>query len=49
MATPQLTFDGIKQSLIDMYSQKPEFKDFNFTAPGISSLLDALAYTTLID
>jgi hypothetical protein len=47
MATPQLTFDGIKQSLIDMYSAKPEFKDFNFTAPGISSLLDALTYTTL--
>lgn len=39
-----ITFNGIKQSLIDYYSQQDEFKDFNWTAPAITTLIDAQAY-----
>lgn len=39
-----ITFNGIKQSLIEYYSSKEEFKDFNWTAPAITTLIDAQAY-----
>lgn len=39
-----ITFNGIKQSLIDYYSQQEEFKDFNWTAPAITTLIEAQAY-----
>ena len=39
-----ITYNGIRQSLVDYYSQQDEFRDYNFTAPGISTLIDAQAY-----
>ena len=39
-----ITFEGIKQSLIEYYSSQDEFKDFNWTAPAITTLIDAQAY-----
>ena len=39
-----ITFNGIKQSLINYYSQQDEFKDINWTAPAITTLIDAQAY-----
>mgnify|MGYP004565621991 CR=1 FL=1 len=39
-----ITFDGIKNSLIEYYSSQETFKDFNWTAPAITTLIDAQAY-----
>lgn len=39
-----ITFNGLRESLIEYYSKQDEFKDFNFTAPAISTLIDAQAY-----
>ena len=39
-----ITFEGIKQSLIEYYSSQDEFKDFNWTAPAITTLIDAQTY-----
>lgn len=39
-----ITFNGIKESLIQYYSSQDEFKDFNWTAPAITTLIDAQAY-----
>ena len=40
-----ITYEGTRNSLIDYFSSQDEFKSYNFTAPGISTLIDALAYT----
>lgn len=39
-----ITFNGIRESLIQYYSSQDEFKDFNWTAPAITTLIDAQAY-----
>ena len=46
MNTQYTSFEDIRNSIIEYYSTKAEFKDFNFKASGISSLIDALAYTS---
>lgn len=42
----QVTFEGIRNSIIETLSADPTFKDYNFTAPAISTLVDALAYVS---
>lgn len=42
----ELDFDQIKNNLKVFLAQKGEFKDYNFEASGLSSLLDVLAYNT---
>ena len=42
--TNDITFEGYKSSIIEYMSGQDEFKDFNYTAPGITTLIDALAY-----
>lgn len=42
----QVTFDSIKSSIIEYLSANKNFKDYNYTAPAISTLIDALAYTS---
>lgn len=39
-----ITYKDIRTSLIEYYSKQDEFKDFNWTAPAISTLIDAQAY-----
>lgn len=39
-----LLYNDIRDSLIEYYSKQEEFKDFNWTAPAISTLIDAQAY-----
>lgn len=39
-----ITFNGIRESLIQYYSSQDEFRDFNWTAPAITTLVDAQAY-----
>ena len=44
--TTKATFDGIRENIVNYLSKNPTFKDYNFTAPAISTLIDALAYTS---
>lgn len=46
MDTTKVTFDGVRQNIVEYLSSNPTFKDYNFTAPAISTLIDALAYTS---
>ena len=46
MDTTQVTFDEVRQNIVEFLSSNPTFKDYNFTAPAISTLIDALAYTS---
>lgn len=46
MDTTKISFEGIKEEIIDYLKGQETFKDYNFTAPGMSVLVDALAYTT---
>lgn len=46
MDTTQITFNGIRADIVDYLQKQDTFKDYNFTAPGISTLIDALAYTS---
>jgi hypothetical protein len=46
MDTTQATFDGVRKNIVEYLSANPTFKDYNFTAPAISTLIDALAYTS---
>lgn len=48
MALPvnELDFDAIKQNIIAFYQTQSEFDDYNFEGPGITILIDALAYAT---
>lgn len=46
MNTTNVTFEGIKQNIVEVLAAKNEFKDINFTAPAIVTLIDALAYTS---
>ena len=46
MDSSKVTFDGIRESIVEYLSSNPTFKDYNFTAPAISALIDALAYTS---
>lgn len=39
-----ITYSGIREAIVSYYSQQTEFKDFNWTAPAISTLIDAQAY-----
>lgn len=39
-----ITYKDIRTSLIEYYSKQNEFKDFNWTAPAVSTLIDAQAY-----
>lgn len=41
-----LDFDAIKESLKDYLKSTDEFADYDFTASGLSNLLDVLAYNT---
>jgi hypothetical protein len=44
-----LDFQNIKNNLKDYLEQTAEFKDYNFEASGLSSILDVLAYNTHIN
>jgi hypothetical protein len=46
MKVTELEFDQIKANLKAFLSAKPEFKDYDFEASGLSFLLDTLAYNT---
>ena len=46
MDTINISFDGIREDIRTYLSGQDTFKDYNFDAPGISTLIDALAYTT---
>lgn len=46
MDNTKATFEGIKKDIIEYLSANPTFKDYNFTAPAITTLVDALAYTS---
>jgi hypothetical protein len=46
MDSTKATFEGIRKNIIEYLSANPTFKDYNFTAPAISTLIDALAYTS---
>lgn len=39
-----IRFNGLRESLIEYYSKQDTFRDYNFTAPAISTLIDAQAY-----
>lgn len=41
-----LTFEGIKDSLIEYMKGQDTFKDYNFEGSGIRTLIDLLAYNT---
>lgn len=44
-----LDFEAIKESLKEYLQKSPDFKDYNFEASGLSSVLDVLAYNTHIN
>ena len=46
MDNTKATFEGIRENIVEYLSANPVFKDYNFTAPAISTLIDALAYTS---
>lgn len=46
MDTRDISFNGIRSDIQQYLSEQDTFKDYNFEAPGISTLIDALAYTT---
>ena len=46
MDTTQATYEGVRKNIVEYLSSNPTFKDYNFTAPAISTLIDALAYTS---
>ena len=46
MDNSKVTFDDVRTSIVEYLSSNPTFKDYNFTAPAISTLIDALAYTS---
>lgn len=46
METTQISFEGIRREIVEYLKRQDIFKDYNFTAPGISTLIDALAYTS---
>ena len=46
MDTTKISFEDIRTEIKNYLSQQDTFKDYNFTAPGISVLVDALAYTS---
>ena len=46
MDTRDISFEGIRSDIRQYLSEQDTFKDYNFDAPGISTLVDALAYTT---
>ena len=46
MDNTKATFEGIRENIVEYLSANPLFKDYNFTAPAISTLIDALAYTS---
>ena len=46
MDTTKVAFQEIKEEIIAYLKGQDTFKDYNFTAPGMSVLVDALAYTT---
>lgn len=46
MDTTRISFNDIKKELKEYLSGQDTFKDYNFDAPGISVLIDALAYTS---
>lgn len=41
-----LTFEGIRSSLVDYLKTQDTFKDYNFEGSGIKTLVDLLAYNT---
>lgn len=45
MAYDTITYSGIRNQLIEYFSEQEQFKSYDFTAPGISTLIDALAYS----
>lgn len=47
--TSDLDFGNIKNSLKDYFKNTSEFKDYDFEASGLSSILDVLAYNTHIN
>lgn len=47
--TSDLDFGNIKSSLKDYFKNTSEFKDYDFEASGLSSILDVLAYNTHIN
>jgi hypothetical protein len=47
--TSDLDFVNIKGKLKTYFQNSPEFKDYNFDASGLSSILDVLAYNTHIN
>ena len=46
MENNQVSFEGIKSELIEYLKNQDTFKDYNFAGAGISTLIDALAYTS---
>ena len=46
MDTSKLSFEEIKGEIKKYLSNQDTFKDYNFSAPGMSVLVDALAYTS---
>ena len=46
METNQVSYDGIRQNIVDYLKNQDTFKDYNFAGAGISTLIDALAYTS---
>lgn len=41
-----IRYTDIRESLVEYFSKQDTFKDYNFQAPGISTLIDALAFTS---
>lgn len=46
MDTTKISYKDIRKEIVDYLSEQDTFKDYNFTAPGMSVLIDALAYTS---
>lgn len=46
MDTTKVSFNDIRKEIVDYLSEQDTFKDYNFSAPGMSVLVDALAYTS---
>ena len=46
METDKVSFDGIKSEIITYLKNQEIFKDYNFAGPAITTLVDALAYTS---
>ena len=46
MDTAKISFEDIREGITEYLQGQDTFKDYNFSAPGISVLVDALAYTT---